>query len=181
MLGRLRNPIWSVRKLGPGSSGAFFVGRPPAILKDNPEAGRDDGEDAMTDEAGGEWMTYAEAAARLGIKAESVKRRARSRKWPRRVGNDGAARVLVPRERLDGAGEDGPEAGRPAVPPPPTPDAATLERAIRAEARADAAESLLSEVRADRDHWRQMAERLSHPESVVRRFGLFDRILRRGR
>ena len=135
----------------------------------------------MTDEAGGEWMTYAEAAARLGIKPESVKRRARSRKWPRRVGNDGAARVLVPRERLDGAGEDAPEAGLPAVLPPQAPDAATLERAIRAEARAEGAESLLGEVRADRDHWRAMALRLSQPEVVARPLGLFDRILRRGR
>lgn len=136
----------------------------------------------MTDEAGGEWMTYAEAAARLGIKAESVKRRARSRKWPRRVGNDGAARVLVPRERLDGVGEDAPEAGLRAILPPPTPDAATLERAIRAEARAEAAEALLGEVRADRDHWRRLADRLSHPEVPS---GVFARFLglgfRRGR
>lgn len=135
----------------------------------------------MTDEAGGEWMTYAEAAARLGIKPESVKRRARSRKWPRRVGNDGAARVLVPRERLDGVGGDAPEAGLPAILPSQAPDAATLERAIRAEARAEAAEALLGEIRADRDRWRQMAERLSHPESVIRPLGLFDRILRRPR
>ena len=130
----------------------------------------------MTDETGGEWMTYAEAAARLGIKPESVKRRARSRKWPRRVGNDGAARVLVPRERLDGAGEDAPEAGLPAVLPPQAPDAATLERAIRAEARADAAEMMLKEIRDDRDRWRAMAERLSHPEP-----GIIARLLGLGR
>lgn len=133
----------------------------------------------MADDAGGEWLTYTEAADRLGIKPESVKRRARSRRWAKKTGNDGLARVLVPRERLDGAGTDSPEAGLPAVLPPQTPDTATLERAIRAEARADAAETLLAEVRADRDHWRAMSERLSQPESVVRRFGLLDRILRR--
>lgn len=72
-------------------------------------------------------MTYAEAAERLGIKPDSVKRRARSRRWPRRVGNDGAARVL-------------------------------------------------KEARDDRDRWRAMAERLSHPEP-----GIIARLLGLGR
>lgn len=131
----------------------------------------------MTDESGGEWMTYADAAERLGIKPDSVKRRARSRKWPRRVGNDGAARVLVPRERLDGAAPDAPEAGLPAVLPAPPPDTLeALERAIRAEARADAAEAMLKEARDDRDRWRAMAERLSHPEP-----GIIARLLGLGR
>lgn len=135
----------------------------------------------MTDDAGGEWLTYAEAGERLGIKADSVKRRARSRKWPRRIGNDGAARVLVPLARLDGSGKDGPKAGLPVVPPSQAPDAPTLERAIRAEARADAAEALLAEVRADRDHWRQMAERLSQPQIVapVGGAGFWSRLLSR--
>lgn len=42
-----------------------------------------------------EWLTYAEAAERLNIKPDSVKRRARARKWPRRTGNDGLARVRI--------------------------------------------------------------------------------------
>ena len=42
------------------------------------------------------WMTYAEAGERLGIKPESVKRRARLKVWPKRIGNDGLARVQVP-------------------------------------------------------------------------------------
>lgn len=118
-------------------------------------------------------MTYAEAAERLGIKPDSVKRRARSRRWPRRVGNDGAARVLIPRERLDGVAPDIPEA----VPPAPPPDTLeALERAIRAEARADSAEAMLKEARDDRDRWRAMAERLSHPEP-----GIIARLLGLGR
>jgi len=44
----------------------------------------------------GEWLTYAEAAEVMRIKPESVKRRARARNWPRRVGNDGLARVQLP-------------------------------------------------------------------------------------
>ena len=94
----------------------------------------------------GEWLTYAEASERLGIKPESVKRRARSRKWPRRVGNDGAARVLVPFERLEDARTESREDASAQIPP----DTETLERAIRAEARADAAEVMLKEARDDR-------------------------------
>ena len=135
----------------------------------------------MTDTTDGEWLTYAEASERLAIKPESVKRRARSRNWPRKVGNDGLARVLIPTDRLKDADTDDREGGLAAVPTISTPDAATLERAIRAEARADAAESLLSEVRADRDHWRAMAERLSQPQIVapVGGAGFWSRLLSR--
>ena len=41
-------------------------------------------------------MTYAEAAQLLGIKVESVMRRARNRKWHKELGNDGLARIAVP-------------------------------------------------------------------------------------
>ncbi|MCH8491300.1 MAG: hypothetical protein LAT81_15425 [Oceanicaulis sp.] len=41
-------------------------------------------------------MTYAEAANALGVKVDSVKRRARNRRWRREIGNDGLARVAVP-------------------------------------------------------------------------------------
>ena len=121
----------------------------------------------MTDDTNGEWLTYAEAGERLAIKPESVKRRARSRNWPRKVGNDGLARVLIPTDRLKDADTDDREGGLAAVPAIAAPDAATLERAIRAEARADAAEAMLKEARDDRDRWREMAERLSHPEPSI--------------
>lgn len=145
----------------------------PAILT----AGRDDAGRMMTDTESGEWLTYAEASERLGIKPESVKRRARSRKWPRRVGNDGAARVLVPSERL----EDTRTEGREDAPAPVPPDATTLERAIRAESRADAAEAMLKEARDDRDRWREMAERLSHAAEIARpvRTGFWSRLINR--
>lgn len=42
------------------------------------------------------WLTYGELAARLGIARASAERRALRRKWPRRPGNDGKARVGVP-------------------------------------------------------------------------------------
>lgn len=42
------------------------------------------------------WMTYEEAAKLLGVKAESIRRRAQRDGWPRQQGNDGKARVGVP-------------------------------------------------------------------------------------
>lgn len=140
----------------------------PAIL----EAGRGDKGRAMTDTESGEWLTYAEASERLGIKPESVKRRARSRKWPRRVGNDGAARVLVPFERLEDARTESREDASAQIPP----DTETLERAIRAEARADAAEVMLKEARDDRDRWRGIAESLASQPKPAEVRGFWSRI-----
>lgn len=45
------------------------------------------------------WLTYREAAERLGSTAEAVRYRAIRGKWPRIRGNDGRARVQVPDER----------------------------------------------------------------------------------
>jgi hypothetical protein len=42
------------------------------------------------------WMTYEEAAKLLGVKTESIRRRAQRDGWPRQQGNDGKARVGVP-------------------------------------------------------------------------------------
>src|SRR3712207_604214 len=46
------------------------------------------------------WLTYKDLAAALGIDEESARRRAQRRKWPRREGNDGRARVAVPADLL---------------------------------------------------------------------------------
>lgn len=42
------------------------------------------------------WMTYAEAAAALGVNPESVAKRTRRNSWRRRTGNDGKPRIGVP-------------------------------------------------------------------------------------
>ena len=44
----------------------------------------------------GEWLTYREAAERLGSTAEAIRYRAMRGKWPRRRGNDGRARIQLP-------------------------------------------------------------------------------------
>jgi len=46
------------------------------------------------------FLTYGDAATRLGILPDSVRRRARNRKWPRRTGNDGKTLVGVPTSAL---------------------------------------------------------------------------------
>ena len=51
----------------------------------------------MGDESDVVWLTYDEAAQRIGIKADSVRRRAAAKKWPRRIGNDKLARIGAPR------------------------------------------------------------------------------------
>lgn len=97
------------------------------------------------------WMSYDEAAERLGILAASVKRQARARKWPRRMGNDGRAQVDVPADRLS---EPPPSPTLPASAPADASRIAALEERLRAEERRAA------DLTDDRDRWRSMAEAL---------------------
>ena len=52
------------------------------------------------------WLTYAEAGRALEMQPGSVKRLSFRRKWPRRTGNDGLARVGVPVAELHPATGD---------------------------------------------------------------------------
>lgn len=52
------------------------------------------------------WLTYAEAGRALEMQPGSVKRLSFRRKWPRRTGNDGLARVGVPVAELNPATGD---------------------------------------------------------------------------
>jgi len=113
------------------------------------------------------FLTYEEAATRLGIKADSVRRRARARKWPRRTGNDGKTQVGIPPDAL---GADDP----PGPPPGPPPDMEAAE--LRVENRM--LRERLDELREDRDRWREQAERLAEAGRPV--VGIFGRIFGRG-
>ena len=46
------------------------------------------------------WLTYAEIGRARGISTASANRLAFRRKWRRQTGNDGIARVAVPRQRF---------------------------------------------------------------------------------
>lgn len=67
----------------------------------------------MSDESEYIFFTYDDAAKRLGIKPDSVRRRASARRWPKKMGNDALARVGIPKSILPII---------PDVPPAPTPD-----------------------------------------------------------
>lgn len=108
------------------------------------------------------FLTYDEAADRLGIKPDSVRRRARARKWPRRKGNDGKAQVGIPPDAL-GADD----------PPGPPPDTEAAE--LRVENRM--LRERLDELREERNRWRDQAERLAETRKPVA--GIFGRIFRR--
>jgi hypothetical protein len=60
----------------------------------------------------GQWLTYGEAAARLGVSIDAIRRRACRGHWARLPGNDGKARIRLPDDlpalRLDAARDDAP-------------------------------------------------------------------------
>lgn len=114
------------------------------------------------------WLTYAEAAEMLGIKLDSVKRRARGRKWPRMVGNDGRCRIQLPAEENRAAGRAAARSDDSPIPPDfPSPASALLERvsvaeirAAVAEARADGLSQRLTEAKAALDDAKTERDRL---------------------
>lgn len=122
------------------------------------------------------WLTYDEAAARLRILPDSVRRRAAARKWARRMGNDGKARVRIPTDAVspDVRGD---------VTPALTPDTSEELNAVRVELAALKAElagvrDRLTDTQADRDRWREQAERLA--EARKPGIGFLGRLLGRG-
>lgn len=80
------------------------------------------------------WHTYQEAADLLGIKPQSVKKRAIRRHWPRMTGNDGLARIQVPDDALPPVPDDSPE-DMPGDMSPSVDDIAERLRAELAETR----------------------------------------------
>lgn len=89
------------------------------------------------------WMTYAEAAAALGVNPESVAKRMRRRGWATRKGNDGKPRVAVPVTVLpivpDSPLDAAPSAT--AINPPLSPEVAGLVLALAAQLQNATAQS----------------------------------------
>src|SRR5215210_6728644 len=129
------------------------------------------------------WLSYSELAERLGIGRQSARQLAIRRRWMRKPGNDGQARVGVPLEALTRPDTGKPtrpatcpEAGndtRPEAPATPAATPADDTPALQAqiaclEERVDGLKQLLDEanrqrdeLRADRDRWASQAERLA--------------------
>lgn len=88
------------------------------------------------------WMTYDELAAALGIAPDSARRLVARKKWARRPGNDGKARISVPADVIPVITPVIPPDVRPDV----TPDALqVLTRHI------ERLEAELAQMRAERD------------------------------
>lgn len=121
-----------------------------------------------------EWLTYAEAAKLLGIKIDSVKRRARARHWPRRTNNGGIVQVAIPADVLaecrSDALPDHPHSISVNDPPPSAHAEAEAQRA-----RADALAEQVKDLRTERDRLLTIIENQSRPVDVRRR-GILDRL-----
>ena len=142
----------------------------------------------MADEDEHRFMTYDEAAALLRIKPDSVRRRAASKRWPKRRGNDRKARVGIPVSIIP----DDTPAPIPDDTPAPIPDAtpaittdevnlraelaAAKEALARAEGQAEVTAARLIDLAADRDAWRSQAERLALETRPVVPVSLWTRI-----
>lgn len=112
------------------------------------------------------WLTYDEAATRLGIKADSVRRRAASRKWPRRVGNDGLARIGIPATIIPDA-------------TPENPDNSDAIRIAVLETETAMLRERLNEMRADRDRLAGLLEKALEPRPVQVAPGFWARLFSR--
>lgn len=128
-------------------------------------------------------VTYAEAGKLLGIKTESVRRRAIARGWKRTTGNDGLARVLIPdtalntkRKRKSASNRDQNITGdyRPdeirnlqkslddvkeQLSAEKIRNSVLEERISGFEIRIEDAQTRTDEIRTERDHWRDLATR----------------------
>lgn len=97
-------------------------------------------------------LTYKEAAKKLNIKADSVRRRARNRNWHRVRGNDGITLVAIPSHLL----------------PEDVPEDITTDKVDKTDTGKDIIIAVLeaekamlldanSELKKDRDAWREQA------------------------
>jgi hypothetical protein len=113
-----------------------------------------------------EFLSYDEAAVRLGIKPDSVRRRARSRKWPRRTGNDGRTLVGVPASALP---PDNPRI----IPRPSARRSGDAVRIAELEVEVRMLRDRLTDTQADRDRLAALLETALQP-----RPGLLERLAR---
>lgn len=105
-------------------------------------------------------MTYADAATVFGVQVDSIKRRARNRRWNRERGNDGLVRVGIPLHALAMA-ERMQDADIPTDSPPDiSADIVQLEKDVSAlQTEVRLLREREADLRADRDAWRAAAQR----------------------
>lgn len=102
-------------------------------------------------------LTYAEAAELLGVKIDSVKRRARNRRWRRERANDGLVRIGVPVSILP---PDDPPDSSTEFPSDDPGDIRRLEKLVsELETEVRMLREAQEDLRGDRDAWRDLARR----------------------
>jgi hypothetical protein len=117
------------------------------------------------------WMTYAEAAAALGVDPDSVARRARRQGWERMPGNDGTMRIAVPLSVLDGIPAEGEGLGRASSLGALAAELVRIGEAMRvAVARERAAADALAALRAEMGRAAAELERLRAAASAEVRY-----------
>jgi len=145
------------------------------------------------------WLTYDEMAEALGIGRESARVLTKRKRWPRRAGNDGKARIGVPEDEITARSDPPSDPGNDPGDDPPSdpgsdpgaePDQVTELRVLNArlEAQIEALraiaavektqaererrmlEDALQEAKAQRDKWCAQAERLALPKVEPRRW-----------
>lgn len=121
------------------------------------------------------WFTYAEAATVLGIKPDSVKRRAMRKRWPKRMGNDGKARIQMPDAVTNDITSDTtPDITTDKSPPPERDD--TRERLAAAETEVRLLREMVRDVTADRDAMRDALARAALDAQTVRHVSIWRRL-----
>lgn len=113
-------------------------------------------------------LTYKEIADRFGISDKSSKSLVARKRWARKVGNDGKARIDVPLDALPGDPHGGPDGGLQQAPQRDPDEAlhgarmmiARLEVELAAQRDVTAAERRRADAaEADRDRWHALAVR----------------------
>ncbi len=121
----------------------------------------------------GKWLSYADAAAALGMTPESVRQRARREHWRKQLGNDGKALILVPADtdRIPpGDVADTTPASRPVKrPESDTAFAALQSRLTEMEARAAELRADVERERGERLQERERADRLTDEIAALAR------------
>lgn len=122
------------------------------------------------DAMGDSWMTYAAAAASLGMTTESVRQRARREHWRKQLGNDGKALILVPADTTRNAADDAPGDAAdeaPASRPVKRPEPDTAFQLL--QARISELESRAAELRTDVE--RERSERIAERDRAEKLVG----------
>lgn len=110
----------------------------------------------------GDWETLKQAAERLGMSPEAIRQRAIRGHWPRRKSNEGAALVRVPDDISVRS-----YARRTAEQTPvEQPYANANVRVAELQVQVDMLREMLADMRQDRDHWRQTADKLIEQAAI---------------